>query len=299
VLIDQDTGGIDESETGWGATDQSRRPMPWGWFALVGVILVSAVIWSLSNINRSKTQLDHIRATTQTLIAEEDDAEKDALRTVERVESTMRHFFRAESMEEMLPLVRQPERVAPLMKDHYARNRFTAMGEFQINGLQPVTLGRKANFWMASVKTKDGLQKNLLIEETDAGEVLIDWETHVCYQPMPWDEYATKRPVGTSLDFRVHANPDQFFSHEFTNSTQWRCYRLTALDSEETLFGYAPAGSETAEILENHFRVNGSNPSALILRLRLPEGLESRRGVVIEKVLSSRWLYIEPPSDGS
>jgi hypothetical protein len=37
----------------------------------------------------------------------------------------------------------------------------------------------------------------------------------------------------------------------------------------------------------------------LILRLMVPEGLQSRRGVVIEKVMSPRWIYLEPPDPGS
>jgi len=299
ALIEQEPLVIEESESNWGDAKSSKLPLPWGWFALVGAVLLSAVLWSLSNLNQAKPQLDQIKVTTQALIAEEDVADKDAKRTVENVENALQHFCEATSIEELLPVLRDAERVRPLMENYYAKNRFAILGDVEIKALQPLTLGRRANFWVASIQTVSGMKKNILMEETASGEVQVDWETYVCYQPMPWGEFVTNRPGGTSLDFRVYANPDQFFSHEFNNSEQWDCYRLTALDSEETLFGYAQAGSETAEILENHFQIHGANPSALILRLRLPEGLESRRGVVIEKVLSSRWLYIEAPDDDS
>jgi hypothetical protein len=297
VLIDQELMTTDVSEANWGEEEQSKRPLPWGWFALVGMVLLSAVLWSLSNVNEANFQIDTIKVSTETLINEADEADREALLTVETVERAISRFGKASSIEEMLPLVRHAERVAPLMEDHYARNRFQGLGNPEIRALQPITFGFKGNFWMTSIKTADGSIKNMLLEETDPGEVLIDWETFVCHQPMPWDEYAAKRPAGTTLDFRVHANPDTFFSHEFSDSKQWSCYKLTALDSEETLFGYAPVGSETAAILQNHFQRNGTNPTAMILRLRLPEGMTSRRGVVIEKVMSTRWLYVEQPDD--
>lgn len=297
VLIDQDPMISDPSETYWGEVDQTKTPLPWGWFVLVGGILLSAIIWSLSNLNLAKPQIDNIKVNTETLITEADKADKAALQSVETVERAIRRFCEAGSMEEMLPLIRHAERVVPLMKDHYARNPFEALGDFEIKAFEPITLGLHANFWMASIKTGDGSRKNLLLEESESGELLTDWETFVCHQPMSWDEYATNRPAGTTLNFRVYANPDMFFSHEFSDSKKWRCYKLTALDSEETIFGYAAEGSETATILQNLSRTNGSKPQAMILRLHLPEGMESRRGVVIEKVLSSRWLYIEAPGD--
>jgi hypothetical protein len=112
---------------------------------------------------------------------------------------------------------------------------------------------------------------------------------------MPWDEFALKRPAGTSLDFRVYVERDMFFSHEFADSRRWLCFRLTALDSEETLFGYAAADSGEARKMLDLLEENGGRKSSMILRLAIPEGLQSRRGVVIEKVINSRWIYLDPP----
>jgi hypothetical protein len=86
-----------------------------------------------------------------------------------------------------------------------------------------------------------------------------------------------------------------FFSHEFKNSDHWLCFRLTALDSEETLFGYMSVDNEDARKLLNLVEANAGGRTSLILRLGIPEGLQSRRGVVIEKVISPRWIHLDPP----
>jgi hypothetical protein len=138
-----------------------------------------------------------------------------------------------------------------------------------------------------------------LLETDGQAGVLVDWETAVCYQPMDWDEYVVSRPAGTTMDFRVYLEPDMFFSHEFSDATQWDCYRLTALGAEEPLFGFVRKGSDTAERLRQRFQTHGPQATAMVLRLSLPVGLTSRRGVVIDRVLSERWIYVEPPNGGS
>jgi hypothetical protein len=161
--------------------------------------------------------------------------------------------------------------------------------------LQPLTLDNRTNFWIASVVLANGQMHNLVIEIDGDGKPLIDWETLVCDQPRPWDEFALERPAGTSLDFRVYVERDMFFSHEFADSDRWLCFRLTALESEETLFGYVAVDSVEAQTLVGLLEANAGRKTSMILRLGIPEGLQSRRGVMIEKVISPRWLYLDPP----
>ena len=57
------------------------------------------------------------------------------------------------------------------------------------------------------------------------------------------------------MDFRVYVEADNFYSHEFADSDQWMSFRLTALDSEETLFGYArPDSAEARRLLRQLMR---------------------------------------------
>jgi hypothetical protein len=65
------------------------------------------------------------------------------------------------------------------------------------------------------------------------------------------------------------------------------------------LFGYVRTDSPEAAILRQLIDQNGGKPTTLILRLMVPEGLKSPRGVVIEKVTNPRWLYVDSPAAGS
>lgn len=299
VLIESTSGLADPTEEGWGEVSARRYPIPWGWFALIGFAIIGAVAWSLSHIEEAEVQADHLRDETESVLAREEREEEEARELVERIEASLRGFFAASTVDVMALRVRHPDRVLPLMRRHYAREPLRSVPLRSVKVLQPITLENRANFWMASVLLSDGETRNLVIEIAPQGDPRIDWETLVCDQPMPWDRFAMERPAGKSMDFRVYAERDMFFSHEFADAGRWLCFRLTALDSEETLFGYAATDSAEARELLEVIEKNGGRRVSVILRLGIPEGLQSRRGVVIEKMLGSRWLYLDSPDASS
>lgn len=299
VLIEAASTNPEAVEENWGEAVIRRHPIPWGWFALIGLAILGAVLWSLTRVEKADTQAVRIRTETVTALEKEDLEEQEAAQLIDRLDATLRKFASATSVEAMARLVRQPERVTPLMRRHYADKPVSPGRLRAIKALQPLTLDNRGNFWVASVALGDGKTQSLVLEITESGEPRVDWETFVCYQPMAWDDFALQRPTGRSLDFRVYAEKDNFHSHEFADSDKWVCFRLTALDGEETLFGYAQTGSAEAVELLRQIEQQGGGRVSLILRLGIPEGLQSRRGVVIEKLLCPRWLYVDPPDSGS
>ncbi len=294
VLVDADKN-LDSQEASWGVKSVQKQAVPWGWFALVGVAIVGAALWSLSQMRESKDHAGHIRVETESLIENEEREEKQAIELINRIESSLRAFFNARSADELVRSVRQPERVLPLIRK-FGETETLFQGKLKtIRDLQPMAFENRANFWLASVTLENDIFADVLLEIDEAGNPLIDWETWVCDQPMPWDQFARERPAGQSLDFRVFVQRDTFYSHEFSDPKRWVCFRLNALGGEETLFGYVSVDNEDAEKIIKLAQGNAGKSSSLILRIAIPEGLASRRSVVIEKLVSTRWIYLDPP----
>jgi hypothetical protein len=295
VLIESPAANPDLLEHGWDKKAAHHRSIPWGWFALIGLLLIGSVIWSLTQVQEASDQADEIVVSTKSVLENEAKEDIEASNLIEKIEATSRKFFAATSPEILARYARHPERIKPLISQHYSTYPLVPSTTLRTNSLQPFTLDNRANFWMQSVQLQNREIHNLIIEIDESGEPKIDWETLVCYQPMKWDTFALTRPSGTSFDFRVYAEADNFFSHEFIDSNLWNCFRLTALDSNETLFGYAkidaPASTELLSLLHQ----NQGRRVSVILRVNVPEGIHSRRGIVIEKVLSPRWIYLNPP----
>lgn len=295
ALIEPETANPDEMEQAWEKDATHHRHIPWGWFVLLGLLLASAAIWSLSGVKKAEAQAGKFVAETQSALNDEAEEDLKASQLIDRIEATIRTFFAENNVAARSRLVRHPERVRPLMEAYYGAQPIPVNRHHRTKLLQSLTLDNRANFWMASVELEDHSSHNLILEILDSGEPRIDWETLVCHQPLKWDHFATERPAGTSFDFRVYVEPDNFFSHEFADSNRWSCFRLTTLGSEETLFGYANANEEIGRQLMADLSKNPGRKTSMILRLTIPEGLQSRRGVVIEKIVSPRWIYVDPP----
>ncbi len=295
ALLETVTINPDFLEEEWGKDSTGHHNIPWGWFVLVAMILAGAVLWSLTGVKKADAQAHKIRVTTESVLGNDAKADQEAGKLIDRIEATTREFFDSTSIDSAVRFVRQPDRVRPLMERYYAGLLIPNSRHFKTKLLQPITLDNRANFWMTSVELANHQTRNLIIEIDANGEPRIDWETLVCYQPMNWDSFAIKRPAGSSLDFRVYIEPDNFFSHEFSDPDQWNCFRLTALDSDETLFGYAKVNEEVSQELLSLLKQNQGHKTSIIVRVNIPEGLQSRRGVVIEKLISPRWLYLDPP----
>jgi hypothetical protein len=299
AIIEPNAPSPDLLEQNWGGTSSRRNPIPWGWFALIGLSITGAVAWSLTRVQKADAQAERIRTITTSTLLNEEKADREAAQVIDQINAALRNFFNATTVNDLVPLVRQPQRVTPLLRRYYANKPVFSSRLKTTQLFRPLTLNNTANFWMIAVTLANGKTHNLIVEIMESGEARIDWENLVCYQPIPWDDFATQRPTGTSLDFRVMVESDNFYSHEFANSEHWTCFRLTVPDSSETLFGYAPAGSDLAKALNQQIDASNKHQASLILRLVIPERIQSHRGVVIEKLLSQHWLYLTPPDDDS
>ena len=295
AIIEPNAVNPDLLEQKWGTTASRRNPIPWGWFALIGLLITGAVVWSLTRVHKADVQAVQIRTSTASTLLNEAKEDLEAAQAIDRINATLRAFFNATTVDALIPLIRHPERVTPLMRQYYADKPVFSSRLKSVQIFRPLTLNHNANFWMITVVLANNQTRNLIVEIPFAGQARIDWETLVCHQPITWDDFAIQRPTGTSLDFRVFVESDNFYSHEFSNDTHWMCFRLTAPDSTETVFGYAPVGSALAQALLQQINANDKHKASLILRLAIPERLQSRRGVVIEQLLSNQWLYLDSP----
>jgi hypothetical protein len=293
-LIERDAQVLEES---WESEAAPGRTFAWGWVALVACVFSAAVLWSLSNLNKADEEGATLARETQAIMDEENQEEIDAETQVSTIEGAVRDFFDSRSVEEMLRYVRHPERVRPLMEEHYAGSAPKPVRIRNFFALEPLTIDNRASYWMVSCQLEGNLRTQLMLESVSVKEAKVDWETFVCYQPMAWDEFAKKRPDGYTGDFRVYVKKDQFHSHEFSDSNSFDCYRLSALRGDEVLFGYVPKGRGLGLKMDELTAGKEGETLSMLLRLHIPKGLKSQHGVVIKEIVSPRWFFADDPQE--
>lgn len=293
ALVERDESPVDDN---WeDPAGRSGKSVPWGWLVLLGCLFAGAIIWSLSEVSRSTDKQGKLIGQAKVTLEKETEEQLDAEAVIEMIDQSVHSFFDCRSVEEMLRYVRQPQRVAPLMERYYAEKAPEPLRVAKILSLDPVTIDGRATFWMVSCELGVGQTAQVVVEVISPTEVKVDWETFVAYQPKDWDEFARSRPGGYTGDFRVFVEPDNFYSYEFTDSDAFSSFRLTALRGEESLNGYVYRNSELEAVILDAIARNGGGSTPMILRLHLPKGLLSKRGVVVKELVCPRWLFVDNP----
>ena len=192
-------------------------------------------------------------------------------------------FLDARRIEEMLPLVRNPEVAEARMRSHYSRGEIEAPGlrEFNLAGR---SYSRGTSFEV-QVRTRDYRVRTLAVCETLEG-IKIDWESWVGWSEMPWEEFAASKPTTAKL-FRVKLSLGTYYNFAFFDEKKWKAYRLESPDGAWEFYGYVESNSE----LDSQLKLPPNiQQAALTLLLKFPADAKTDNQVVIEKFIANGWL---------
>ncbi|MFN0128845.1 MAG: hypothetical protein ACKV19_19410 [Verrucomicrobiales bacterium] len=202
-------------------------------------------------------------------------------------EDVMRRFLEALTPDDLKPVIREPERVWPLVEAHTKRvpwkpfvvRRLPAKHEIQMNrGL------------MAGAVEVDDYQRFVVAMERTLDGIKVDWETFTGQGEMSWEDFVTQRPT-TPVLMRVSMRADDYFNVDFPDSSTHACYRLSAHRDTHRLYGYVERGSAVHAQLATRMRVNpGIMPT---LRLKFPDSSTSADQVEIAEIVADGWLVTE------
>lgn len=283
---------VDDPEQSWRGL---RRRVPYGWFVLILLCLTGAALWSLTSPERDEEAAGRAVGGREAILerVRKDRVEElEAMALVDRLERAARGFVEAETVAEMAEWVRDPEVVEPMMEGWYAEHGWEPKRLRGVAALGSLDLeGRK--FWVVELDLRGGRMPPVLMEEREDGSVRVDWESLVVYQPMPWDDFVQNRPEGRAMDFRVQAALDAIYSHEWADESVWQAYRLSPRESDDFVFGYVKRDSEAGRMMAERAVPGSAFPAALLLKLSVPPGTTSPRGVLIEEVVSPRWVVLD------
>lgn len=291
-----------EKEWHEGMEEKESTKVPMGWFVLLGLGLAGVVVWaSLQSLTADRGDDVEI-INPEGLFTDkplgklaEIEAQRAAEKHFKDMEAAVSGFLAADTIEGKAEFVRHRERVLPLMKKFYKDyplvvTEFSSTEEYRITSLN------YRPFLALKAEDVDGEHYPILLEDTKEG-ILVDWESFVCFQPIPPETYVEEKPL-EPVSMRVYATPDHFYAYEFADESEYACYKLTFRKSEEWLYGFVKRGG----VLDQKFRVTFTESKKkvyqpLILRLRFLEGSRAPRSVLIEELESKLWAFAENPAE--
>lgn len=192
-------------------------------------------------------------------------------------------FLNATTVEQWLPLVRNPGEVESKMRAMYPGGVLQPPGMLAFNTLEQVQT--KGAIHAVVVRTADYFEREIAFLETPDGW-RIDWESWACWSEMPWRDFMEQRPTRPVL-FRVKLEMLDYYNKEFMDDRMWQSYLLMPASGEPVLYGYAERGTPL-----NSRLAPPSDMKTLLLtvRLRFPEQPQSNDQVIIDSIVAEGWV---------
>ena len=273
-----------------------------GWFVFFGVLICILAIVFLK-VFQSPSLVEETLELRMEILANKKEAEKEdqkvedqqsTRRLLEQVTLCVKGYFSADQIDQRLSYVRQPERVRLLMEKYYQDHPMKT-GEFRQFEKYSALDIEKVPFVYAKVRLQNKESHDVLLEQMNDGSFRLDWESHIHYQPITWDDFVRQRPAEPMV-MRVAIKPDSFYAYEFRDNQKYDCYQLRAQNSDEYIFGYVVKGSELSIQLRQFFmhtrRLSELNAEPMILQLSFPQGGASKNCVYIDRLMAPRWVFV-------
>jgi len=199
-------------------------------------------------------------------------------------EPLARKFLEATTVEELLPLLRNPDRVKPRLMRAYPQGRLEAPGlaQFNVGG----DLAVSESIAVVKLLTNNFASRQLTFVQTPEG-LKIDWECWAGWSDMTWPEFLAALPVAATT-FRVIVRRVDYYNFGFSDDKKWQSYRLESPDGEHLIFGYVQRDS----IVERQIRLGPDVDHApMILKISFPAGVAaSNNQVVVNDVIANGWI---------
>jgi hypothetical protein len=210
----------------------------------------------------------------------------------ELISQALERFFKTESPDERLPLVRDVERVKPLMMSYYSREPMPAL---RWRGVGRMVRVDEPGYRFGYVQAlfEDAKPTNVIVEETDDGRYLVDWECFVRYGEVAWSDFLRMKPVEPTL-MRVIASKPASAPAAPAGKSEWLELRHPA--ESGTVLGYFDRNDPQLATLVQQLEQGQWKDVPVTLRLCFPAGAatpqRSGAGVQIAGIEGKGWLIL-------
>lgn len=285
----------------WNSWQRTLSRIPWA-LVLLGVVGVGAVIYKVVELRKTNEVYTYVR-TEPPPKAEpknpDDKLELAATSTVlAEITPVLKDFLNAESPQALMPLIRERERVQPLMEEFYRNQQPFKKAAYRFLPTEDLITIHK-RFVVAQMETPEFETFTMTFEKTPKG-FLVDWESYVAYNEMPLAKFRESKPLRPT-EFRMILSVESYYNHQYSDSKEWACFRLASRDkSALPLYGYV---KRTDQIIE---KILGAMLNVkqvyCTLKLRYSEGSAEDNQVEIADYLQTGWVFRDlsedlPPPD--
>jgi hypothetical protein len=199
-------------------------------------------------------------------------------------ENVAHAFLEAGSWEERRRYVRDADEVSGHMRAYPEEVKAFPIPVAELRSMGAITPGGGVlRYERFAARMESGGMRFLCVVQTEQGP-RVDYDSFARYATASGEEVQAGRPVS---EVRLMAERDSYFNNRFQDETKWACFKLSCPDWPKTVWGYAPTGSITAELLS---QIVSAQAQRVTLALRSEEDSHLQSQFVIERVVVNGWV---------
>ncbi len=309
------TQAVEKQELAWASEPNSsgeeampaRSGVPIGWYIVSGMVALAILVIGgyrfLYHENSSWQQGGGMPMTSDSsskLSSEERVAlSRQEILSAEQLyaalEYSLTKYYAAENPEDLKGVIRNENRVLPLVSAHLDRYPLESREYKFITKYHSLAIS-KLPIVAVDLEFKDGSMGRALLEQV--GEhFLIDWESERCFQPISVASLIKERP-SREVELRALLVKAQHYNFQFSDETKFQSYQLEFRDEDEWLYGYSERGTVLERELQKLLQDTKSRFIPLIVKVRFPDGKSGPRSVHLTEIVTKGWTKFEPVGSG-
>lgn len=204
----------------------------------------------------------------------------------DKVWKVVSEFCNAPTHRELMGVIRDPERVGPIIRDYYTSGGHTWVAIPPGQVPDPSAFETDKNWTAFKLPLPDFRSRSMAVEETAKG-FKVDWESFVAYSEMPWDKLRESKPR-TPVLLRAIVRRTAYYNFDFPSEDTHRCFQIYDEARDNVIYGYIQRGSEVDKKMEE-IMLNAMDVHA-ILRVAYPEISTANNQVNITEVVAKGWI---------
>jgi hypothetical protein len=201
-------------------------------------------------------------------------------------------FIRAKSDEERLRFVRDPERVAPIMRSFFSEGPGAKESPAALVPLR-------------SLQTREMAAEEFRVDFADGGNRLVcvvladdsakvDFECYARHGSVSWDDLLSGKAEFAG-EVRLVVSAESYYNFGFSDDRKWSSFAARSPDVPIDLVLYAELGSDAEKILSE---VTAGGSALTTLAIRGVQGSHKHRQFEVTEVLARSWVVFSGGAAG-
>ena len=197
-------------------------------------------------------------------------------------------FLEARSVEQLLPVVRERQRVGALLESYYDTRPVAAFDGGELSLADAANVAGRV-FLRLAAQAEDGRVLGLTMEKV-GDDYLVDWESFVARSEVDWVEFKEAAPSGgREVMLRARLSFSDFYPPPFDNRSEFQSLLLENNDGE-FFNAYMPRLDESLIKLREKMQESGRQRYEVIVRIRYPKLNWSADEVEITEIVQTGWV---------